>query len=242
MALPHEINEEAYSALTSEGVKAEYSKVGDAYFLQTSGLVPKAKVDEFRNNNIKLKTENEDLQKRADILGDMTQAEFLALKKKAEGGDLSEEEKAALIETEVGKRIVKLNETNEATVTDLRTKLSSSDSKLSKVLIDTELKSIGIAMGVKPEAVTDFITRGRSVFKMVDGKAVPMEGEDILFGKDGLTPLSMKDWSTGLASDAPHLFKESGGAGDRHKNNGNRGGAANNKVRGLGRMQQARAT
>jgi len=241
MPFPHEIDEESYNKY-HESVQVEYSKVGDKYFLQTTGLVPKSKVDEFRTNNITLKTENESLKSRVDVFGDMTENEFNALKTKAEkqGGEgLTDKEKEELVEAEVGKRIVKMKEENESVVLDLTTKLKTSDKQLSKVLIDTNLQNIGIKLGVKPEAVEDFITRGSTVFKMVEGAPTPMEGEDILFGKDGQTPLTMDDWAAGLSSVAPHLFKESTGSGDRHQQR-HSSGAANQGAKGVGKMQASR--
>ena len=244
MALAHKIDEETFSKY-GESIQGEYSKDDESgnYFLQTTGLVPKARLDEFRTNNLALKTKNEDLEKRAEILGDMTAAEFAALKTKAEnakGGTLTETEKTELVEAEVNKRITKLNETNETTVNGLKDKLSASDTKLAKVLIDNNLKTIGIKLGVEPDALEDFIARGNRIFKMVDGEPKPLDSnKEIVYGKDGQTPLSMDDWAAGLSSSAPHLFLPSGGNGNRHRKEKS-GGAANTTATGKNKMAEAR--
>lgn len=244
--LPHEIDEETFTKLDGI-IQVEYEKKGELFYLQTSGLVPKARHDEFRNNNITLKTENEILKSRVDIFGDITETEFSDLKAKALKGaeGFSDEEKEKLVTSEVEKRIIKLNEENKKVVNDLTDKNNSLNSDLSKLLINTNLKTIGITLKVKPEAIQDFITRGSEIFKLVDGKPTPVQKTDdgkseILYGKDGQTPLTMDDWATELSEIAPHLFKDSSGTGDRHNFRKQNSGGADPKVLGLGKMQAAR--
>ena len=242
MTLARKIDKEKFDKY-HETIQAEYELVGDEYFLQTSGLVPKEKVTEFRDNNIVLKQEKEKLEARVDFLGDMTEKEFKDLKVKAEAGGegLSDKEKEELVTAEVNKRIVALNEDNEKVVTGLQTENKTLNTSLEKALIDTKLQGVAINAKVKPEAISDFISRGKSVFKIINGKETPVDtnGKDILYGKDGQTPLLMNDWAAGLFTDAPHLFKESSGANGRHRQQSS-SGANDSKATGGSRMANAR--
>ena len=95
MALEHQVNEETFTGM-NEAVQEHYAKEGDNYYLQATGLVPKAKVDEFRNNNIELKAANE---KFNDELTDLKKQ----LQAASKGGD--EGKVNALVEEKIKKRI-----------------------------------------------------------------------------------------------------------------------------------------
>ncbi len=68
--------------------------------------------------------------------------------------------------------------------------------------------------GVKGEAVTDAVNRGRAIFTTKDGALVDREGYR--------TPHS---WLAGLKSSAPHLF-EAKAEGDGHGSDDHHGGSA----------------
>ncbi len=58
------------------------------------------------------------------------------------------------------------------------------------------------------------ILRARSVFQLSeDGQAVAMADGEIVYGKDGKTPLSPLEWAEGLRESAPHLWPRAQGAG-----------------------------
>ena len=63
---------ETLEGLTPE-VAALYSEVDGKFFLDVEGVVPKAKLDEFRNTNV-------DLMKKLDALKDVDPAEYKKMK------------------------------------------------------------------------------------------------------------------------------------------------------------------
>lgn len=87
--------------------------------------------------------------------------------------------------------------------------------KLSELLIDNGIQQAAIKHKVRDTAVTDALLRGRMVFKLVDGKAIPHKPDgSVWYGKDGNTPLSAEEWVGGvLSQDAPHMFESSTGGG-----------------------------
>lgn len=213
MALEHTINEEAFGKL-GEAVQEHYAKDGDNYFLQANGMSPKSKVDEFRNSNIKLK---ESAEAQTATITDLTSK----LKIANEGS--SEEKVSALVETAIGKRTKTMQEDHDKTVSTLTKERDTANGSLSKMLVGDAVSREAIAAGVQDTALDDVLTRANKVFKVVDGKATPYDGEDVIYGKDGSTPLTVKDWLAGQAVSAPHLFKPSDGSGAKNENKG--GGA-----------------
>ena len=77
--------------------------------------------------------------------------------------------------------------------------------------------------GALPEASDDLILRAKGTFQLNDeGEAVAVDANgDVLFGKDGKTPLSPLEWAESLKETAPHLFPRAEGTGaGGHKPNG----------------------
>lgn len=208
MALEHQVNEDGFNEL-NESVREHYTKDGENYYLQATGLVPKAKVDEFRNNNISLKAANEKYETDLSSL----QSQLEAASKGVDSGKVD-----ALVEEKLKKRIIKLNEDNDRKVTELTEGKTKAEKTLSSLLVNDAVQREAIAAGVRETALDDVMSRANKVFKVVEGKATPFDGEDVIYGADGVTPMAVKDWLAGQAATAPHLFKESKGAGANNKN------------------------
>lgn len=87
--------------------------------------------------------------------------------------------------------------------------------KLSELLIDNGIQQAAIKHKVRETAVPDALNRGRAVFKLVDGKAIPHKPDgSVWYGKDGNTPLTQDEWlGSILTQEAPHMFEQSTGGG-----------------------------
>ncbi len=53
----------------------------------------------------------------------------------------------------------------------------------------------------------DFLGRARNVFKLVNGvpTALDAEGKSVRYGKDGVTPMTLEEWTDAQVQEAPHL-------------------------------------
>ena len=103
---------------------------------------------------------------------------------------------------------------------DLTGKLSQSEQRAQKLqadmdrlVIDNAVHSAAPKVGVKKTATEDVIERARRTFTSKDGQAVAMKDSQVVYGKDGITPLGIEEWVAGLPAVAPHLFEESKGSG-----------------------------
>lgn len=103
-------------------------------------------------------------------------------------------------------------------------KLTAAEKRLAELVIDNELRAVATTKKVRASAVDDFLRRGREVYKLKDGKAVPLAADgSVVFGKKANEPMSMEEWADSITGSAAHLFEGSSGGGA--SNSGGSGGA-----------------
>jgi hypothetical protein len=198
-----------------ETVRSMYKQEGTVYVLDVEGVVPKERIDEFRNNNIQLQQQLEKLKH----IDPTKYAELIALDTQVKEGELI---KAGKLEEVVNLRVGEMKRTYETEKVTLSTQLSTANSQLALLLIDNTVKNAAIKNGVVDTALDDLVLRARSTYTLDKGQPVPKnEKGEVIYGKDGTTPMSIDDWMTGLKKTAPHLFRGSSGSGaNGGRNNG----------------------
>ena len=213
MALPYKIDDEAFSGLT-EAEQQHYQKKGDSFFLDVPGAVPAVRLNEFRENNIKLKA---DLEAYGEITAEEAKA-LLAKKKEIEEAKVkTNEEMQELLETrtrEMKAEHDKAKAEHDKAIKRLTEEVEQANTALATKIIDGELIKHGGDLGLRPTAQDDLLGRGAKVFKLEEGKAVAYDPEtgEKLYGKDG-DLMSIKEWMEGLTKRAEHLFQPSSGGG-----------------------------
>lgn len=208
----------------SDDVKKLYVKKGEEYRLDVDDLPEDPKLAEFRDNNRKLNKElaeaKEELKKFEGV-DPARYKEFEDTARKVKEGEL----------IKAGKIDELLNSKLEPIKKDFETKLSASEKKnhdlssqLEVLQIDNRLTEIGAKKGLRPTAIQDMLGRGRSVFKLKDGKVVALDEDGAQRRTKSGDPLTMEAWfDEDLTPNAPHLFQSSSGGGangDGHKGNG----------------------
>ncbi|UBM23302.1 hypothetical protein K8374_12905 [Pseudomonas sp. p1(2021b)] len=90
-----------------------------------------------------------------------------------------------------------------------------------KVLADS-IRAAAIKAGALPEAAEDIILRARGTFKLSeDGEPVAFDRNgEVIYGKDGKSPLSPLEWAESLRETASHLWPRAQGAGQTGDNGG----------------------
>lgn len=190
-----------------ENHKIFYKSEGSEFVLDTEGVVSKDKLDEFRNNNIQLQQQ---LDKLKDV-DPVKYRELINLDRQVKEGELI---KAGKLDEVVNLRVGEMRTTLQAQIDEQQMALSTSNQQLSLLLIDNQVKSAAIALGVHSTAVDDIVLRARTVYQVEKGSPVPKDGSgNIIYGKDGSTPMSIDDWAMSLKKTAPHLFVGSMGSG-----------------------------
>lgn len=184
-----------------------YTQKDGKYVLSgIDGVVPKAKLDEFRNNNI-------DLNNRLTAFGDIKPEDVKELQRKYAEAEIrlkGTEDFDKKVNEVVESRINAFRETATTEKAALETANKSLSSLLEEVVLENVVAKDAVKLGVADTAIDDVILRARTVFT-VDGKtpkAVGADGKPV-YGKDGVTPLSVGEWVDGLKKTSPHLFKQS---------------------------------
>lgn len=204
MGLKHTI-----TALTevAESVRSLYVQQGSVYVLDVDGVVPKDRLDEFRNNNIQLQQQLE----RLKGVDPVKYNELMELDRKVKEKELIAK---GDVDGVIALRVQAMNEAHATEKNTLETQLQSSNRQLSALLIDNVVKGAAVTNGVVPSAMDDVALRAKAVFVVENGQPVAKDEKgNVIYGKDGTTPLTPAEWVTNLRKSAPHLFQGFSGSG-----------------------------
>ncbi len=217
-----------------EGFRSLYTKVGDEFVLDVDDGAYKAKISQFRDNNIDLAKKLEAAGATAAQVQELT--EKLGAFKGIDDPDAAREALKQLQDLEDDKLISagKLDEVlaqrTERMKADFdgqidaltkdrdtyQTSASNYKAQLSEVVIDNGLQRAvtGVA-SVRSGAMRDILSRGRDTWALDESGSPVPTGPDkkTMFGKDGKSPLSMEEWAQDLVQTAPYLFEGSAGGG-----------------------------
>lgn len=203
-----------------EEVHGFYRKAADGKFhLEVEeDADTKSKIDEFRLNNIKLKKEKEELEKK---LSSVDLDEYEALKKKVQAIDEKKLIDAGKIDEVVNQRTERMRADYQARTEALEKALKEATaeketltSKLAKVLIEGEvMKAVNQFAVPKKDAIDDIMGRAKATWVMENGEPVPKMGDKLLYGKDGKSLLTFAEYAENLVKTAPHLFDDTKGTG-----------------------------
>lgn len=193
-----------------EQLQGFYQKQGDGSYLlsfavdgeeEVSGLKSAYQKTQDELKALKEKFGGVDLEKYQQLT---EQERKIAEKKLIDAGQIDEllNQRVSAMKSDYEKKI--------AGLTDTHGKLQS---KLASLMIDGEVKSAAVKLGVRAGALPDVIARARGVFSVDGERVIAKEGDRILMGKDGTNPLGIEEYLANLAKDAGHLFEASNGSG-----------------------------
>jgi len=242
-----------------EGLR-EFAKEVDGKWVVE--IAPKVKLDEFRDNNIKLSQERDELKtsndKLASIVGEdpeAFQAELTDLrdtKTKVEDGKLKGSDAVA---KEVATRLESMKSGFEDQLKEAGKKLAEAlefGNKFQGLYTQTRLDAtmteavLNKDSGLNPSALPDILSRAKNLFTVAaDGQVVPMKDGTVVYGADGVTAMTPLEWAKKLREEAPHFSLDStgGDAGDADANKA-RGGLSQEdwgKLKGSDKLKMARA-
>ena len=194
------------------GLEAHYEERDGWWVLDAEGAADKSKLDEFRNTNVALLKERDELKVRFEGI-DPDEVRKLATEKKR----LEDEQrlKAGEFDKVLEGRLKSAKadwDKQLATVTSERDALNA---RLVSIQIDQAVVTEATKRGLRATAMQDITSRARSTFRLVNGvpQAFEADGQTLRLGKDGLTPMTLAEWIDTQVSDAPHLFESNAGGG-----------------------------
>lgn len=209
----------------------DIAKKNDSTGKISINVVAKSKLDEFRDNNVKISTERDELKTKVEaltaILGEAAPEEFqkeLAelrdVAQKVADGKLKGDDTIA---QEVEKRVSQMRTDYEKRLQDAgkeakawEQKASAADGKFRRSVVAQAVTNAVVAegSGADPKALPDILERAYKVFVVQDdGSLVAKDGEATIYGGDGSTPQTPAEWLGKLKETAPYFFKSSNGGG-----------------------------
>lgn len=124
--------------------------------------------------------------------------------------------KSGKIDEVLNKRTERMQAENQKALKAEQEKYERAESKASKLAARTlsaAIKDAGIKSGAYPEALDDIVLRGQNLWRLNDdGEPVAMNGDEVVLGKDGKTPLTPLEWAESLRESAPHLWPKAQGS------------------------------
>jgi len=214
-----QITIEEYGEL-SEDVKKLYKEKDGKYELQVDGMVSKAELAQFRDNNIELKQAMEALEVKYKGVDMDEYAKMLDEATKAADKILLDDEG---VEALVAKRIDQLTrdydnkiETLEKDRDTYKVEVGSLGERLSKELIDSKITTAIMSKELgsfRNEHLIDALNRGREVWKLVEGEPAPYDSNGgIRYGKDGKSQMTFDEWAEELSQTTPNFWEASLGS------------------------------
>ena len=210
-----------------EGLKEHVKQVEGSFVVN---VVPKVKLDEFRETNISLAQERDTLKTKvqglSEIVGEDPDTFKTELEELRQTNQLVKDGKlkgSDAVENAVKERLENVKSSYESQLGELGKKLEAAnqrgndfENRFKRSQIDREITNAVLAKdsGVNPQALPDILTRAYGVYKVKDdGSLVAMKGDAVIYGSDGATPMSPKEWLTKLLVEAPYLGLSSNGGG-----------------------------
>lgn len=216
----------------SDDAKALYVKDGNGFRLNVEGLVDKAKLDEFRDNNTQLKAELDKLKEEASKFKDIDPTKYKELMDKLVGDEekklLRDGNIDAVVKMRTDKMIRDFEEqikAKDAAITGAKKAEEAARKERDTYIVESELrKAVDTSdMGFQPNIAEVLRYQVMNEFTYRDGKVIRVKPDGTpMFGKDG-NPATITEFLQDLVKDRPYLVKASSGGG-AHNQNQNNGG------------------
>lgn len=213
--------------LVPEGLVENAKEVNGKWVVD---VVPKAKVDEFRENNIALARERDALkatnEKYVKVVGDdidaftRTLTDLRSTSQQVLDGKLKTSDE---IDRVVSARFKSKEEAYEQQHTEMVNNLNAArargdeyEGKYKRSIVERAITDAVLATdsGINPQALPDVLARGRAIFRVKDDETLTaMRGDVVYYGADGVSPITPKEWLGKLLQEAPYLGKRNTGGG-----------------------------
>lgn len=188
-----------------ETARGFYVEREGKFVLDAEGAVPKGRLDEFRDNNLALTRQISDLQKRYEGI-DPDQARALSERAR------HERDRKLIDAGRVDELVSERTATLRAEFAGIASERERLKKELAAHVVDGAIRDAASRAGVRAAAIEDVLARGRALFRLEGGKAIALDGDKPVYGRDG-EPLGVGEWISGLSAQAPHLFEASRGGG-----------------------------
>src|SRR5262245_56929369 len=146
-----------------------YLERDGAWILDADGVADKSKLDEFRNTNVALLKERDDLKRRFEGIDPDEVRKLADEKLKLEE---AQQIKVGEVEKVLETRMKNAKAEFDKQLGTLTTERDSLHCRLTAIQIDQGVTSVATRKGLRPTAIPDITARARNVFRLVNGAPV----------------------------------------------------------------------
>lgn len=217
-----------------EKVRDLYVEENGTFRLNVSGYEDPAGLKKaLQSERDAAKTMRQELSGMREQLGQLDGLDITAVKALLEKAGQDEESRLIAegkVDEVFARRTERLKQAHEKDLAAANERAEKAEARAkrydARVLSDA-IRSAALKAGALAEATDDIILRARDVFKLDgDGNPVALDAEgQVVYGKDGSTPLSPFEWAESLQETASHLWPRAQGGGPT----GDRGGRSGKK-------------
>jgi hypothetical protein len=194
-----------------EALHEHYVAEGDKFVLAHDG---NDRIKEFRDNNINLKQQTEDLTAKLKGFDGIDPEKYLALtelerqkrdKELIDKGDL---------ETLLSERLDNVKTTYQTQLDAIKTELDKTRGELVATKVTDTLKTAAANAGVRPEAMSDVVSLASSNWELRDGTPTFIQNGEVVLSKDNVgEPIGMPEYFKSMLHEKPFYFQTSAGSG-----------------------------
>lgn len=193
-------------------------------------VAPGKKLKEFRDNNIAIARERDELKTKvttyASKIGEDVEAvasELVALRTIKQQVDDQKLVGTDKIEATVLQRVQAIEKGYKDQLTEANQKLTNTlaktqtfESRFKRSVLHQGITSVVLdgESGANPQALGDILACAETDFAVSDdGRFSPVKDGKTVYGADGVTPMTPKEWLSGLLKSKPYFQKPSAGGG-----------------------------
>lgn len=196
----------------------------------TVNVVPEARLSEFRDKNIELSKQTEDLTAKLTVYGSIVGEDpdafkndiedMRSVRQRVKDGELRE---GRQIEEAIAKRTEEMRkgyqdqlaaEAREKNAWKQRAETENGRYKEQVVVSAVRDAAMDPDLGILASAVEDITERAKRVFRVSDdGRLTAYNGDAVIYGGDGTSSVTPKEWVAKLKEPYGYYFKGSHGGG-----------------------------
>jgi hypothetical protein len=205
-------------------IQSHYAERDGAWHLDVEGgAVPKAKLDEFRQTNITLAKERDELKAKVTKFDGI---DLEVLKTKAAKAEELEQQLSKGGGNDLDKVIVARLKPLQDQLQSLTSERETLNKQLREKTVNEGALAAATKRGLKASAHEDVLARAGRSLKLGDNGAVQVvdgSGQVRYSKTDGVTPMTLEEWAGELIASAPHLFESNAGGGAAGNGSGGAG-------------------
>lgn len=200
-----------------EALQEHYVEQDGKYVLDTD---QKARIDEFRTNNITLKQQAEELQgklKAFEGIDPEKYQELTALERQKRDKELIE---AGDVETLLNERLESERSTYQKQIDSLKTALDETRGELVATKVTDTLKTAAADAGVLPKAMNDVVKLASGDWELREGRPTYVQDGEVVLSKENPgEPMGMGEYFKSMLHEKPYYFQTSAGSGGGSQTN-----------------------